>query len=237
MRRFLICFLYIQICLTGSTQFPDLIFKHINRASGLPVDGITCLAQDSTGYIWIGSKEGLFRYDGFNFKSFYYTPESNKSIPSNYISKIHIDKKNLVWVATSGGCVILKNTGEVLQIFNAGTSSLFSKESERIIDIREINDVYWITTSEGLFSARRENNDSFNIQKHDFKKQFGATNQLGSFTVDQQGRFWICTIQGLVIYDPAKNILLHTDNNPSKLEILNEHYPFKGVYIDHHQKP
>ncbi|MGZ5191994.1 MAG: two-component regulator propeller domain-containing protein, partial [Flavisolibacter sp.] len=128
--------------------------------------------------------------------------------------------------------VILKNTGQIIQILNAETSSLFSQESVRIYDIQEINNVFWITTGEGLFSARKQKRDSFQLQKHDFNKQFGRSNQLGSFTVDKQGRFWICSIEGLVIYEPSKHNLLHAGNNPSHLEILNERYPFAGIYLD-----
>lgn len=232
MRLFLISFLFLLFWLCGKSQSTDLIFKHINRSSGLPVDGVTSLAQDSTGYIWIGSKEGLFRFDGFNYKSFYYVPGSKQTIPNNYISKIHIDKNNLVWVATAGGVAVLKNTGEIIQNFNSETNSLFSKESDRIFDIQELNDVLWIATGEGLFEVRKKTEKSFSLQKHDFKKKFGATNVLGSFVADDHNQFWICTINGLVIYDPVKNILFHTGNNPSQLKILHETYPVRAIYID-----
>src|SRR5690349_9533790 len=232
MRRFLNSFILILLCLSGKTQFQDLIFKHINRSSGLPVDGVTCLAQDSTGYIWIGSKEGLFRFDGFNYKSFYYIPGSKLSIPNNEIAKIYVDRNNLIWVATTGGVAVLKNTGEVKQIINTETNTLFTKESERITDILQTNNTLWITTGEGLFSVSKTNDSSFKVKVHDFNKQFGINNQLGKFTVDSHGWFWISTTEGLVIYDPAKNTLVHSYKNPSSLEILKEEFPFGGIYID-----
>ena len=63
-----ICFFLLSANLYA--QQSPLVFKNISRGNGLPVDEITTLAQDSSGFIWIGTPEGLFRYDGFIFKGF-----------------------------------------------------------------------------------------------------------------------------------------------------------------------
>ena len=103
-------------CSLGYAQLNHLIFRHFNRANGLPVDEVTCLAQDSSGFIWIGSKEGLFRFDGFTYKEFYSNPSQFLALPNNYISTIYVDAKGLLWIGTLGGIVLMQNDGAYIII-------------------------------------------------------------------------------------------------------------------------
>jgi signal transduction histidine kinase/ligand-binding sensor domain-containing protein len=214
-------------------QSGNLVFKHITRASGLPVDEVTCLAQDSTGFIWIGSKEGLFRFDGFSYKKFYHEPGNLQTIPNNYISKLYVDKEGLIWVGTVTGMALMKNNGQILRVLNAETESLFSKNLDWVFDIQEHKNIIWISTGNGMFSCRKKGNQITTIQKHDLKKNFKySTNQFGSFVIDSKSRLWICTLHGLVIYDPDKKELFHSGNNPSSLNILKDKSAFRSLIIN-----
>ncbi len=230
------CFIFFALycCVNDlQAQTGNLVFKHITRASGLPVDEVTCLAQDSTGFIWIGSKEGLFRFDGFSYKRFYHEPGNLQTIPNNYISKLYVDKEGLIWVGTVGGTALMKNNGQILRVLNAETESLFSKNLDGVFDIQEHKNTFWISTGNGMFSCRKNGNQITTIQKHDLKKNFKySTNQLGSFVIDSKSRLWICTLHGLVIYDPDKKELFHSDNNPSSLNILKDKSTFRSLIID-----
>lgn len=225
--------LFTAGCLAAHAQNSNLVFKHITRASGLPVDEVTCLAQDSTGFIWIGSKEGLFRFDGFNYKNFYHTPGNIQTIPNNYISKLFVDTQGLLWIGTNAGVALMKNNGQILTTINSETQSLFSKNSNAIFDIQEDKNTTWISTGDGLFSLTKKNNQVTNIKKHDFQKDFSySTNVFGVFNIDDKNRLWICTLHGLVIYDPGKKELFHTLNNPDSLSILDEKNAFRNIWID-----
>ena len=98
--------------ITASAQNHPLVFKNITRGSGLPVDEITTLAQDSTGFIWIGTLEGLYRYDGFNFKSFSFdgTPNAHGTT----ITRMIVDRRGRLWLAPmDGGISCMSNTGKI----------------------------------------------------------------------------------------------------------------------------
>jgi ligand-binding sensor domain-containing protein/signal transduction histidine kinase len=236
MKKWIFSSMFFVLPIAAHAQSTHLIFKQLNRASGLPVDEVTCLAQDSTGFIWIGSKEGLFRYDGFGYKSFYYRPADDKSIPNNFISKIFVANDGLLWVGTSGGLIVMKTNGEVIRIFNFQTNKNFSKESEKIFDIGQAGNYLWITTADGLFRIEKTTGD-FRVQRHDLRKEFHfLTNELGSFVFDKNHALWICTIRGLAVFDPATNNLYHSGNNPVSLKILEDKAAIKSVYIDQHKK-
>jgi ligand-binding sensor domain-containing protein/two-component sensor histidine kinase len=231
-RYFLFILLSCFLCRV-SAQPTNLIFKNINRATGLPVDEVSNLAQDSSGFIWIGSREGLFRYDGFNYISYYYSPGKNASIPGNYISKIHVDKTGLLWVGTLGGVVVMNDKGKRLDIFNSLSTTLFSKESDAVFDIQEDKNSIWISTSDGLFQVNKKYHDIAHTKRIDLKKNFHfSTNQLGLFNIDNSGRLWLCTLHGLAIYDPLTGKLFHKENNPEGLSILNEKSAFRSLSLD-----
>lgn len=83
-------------------QAPNLRFKYLTQKDGLSNTFVTCMAQDSLGYIWIGTFEGLNRFDGQNFNI--YLPNGSKGeLPHQHINGLICDSKGVVWVATSDG--------------------------------------------------------------------------------------------------------------------------------------
>ena len=119
----------------------------------MPVDKVTSLAQDSSGFIWIGSEEGLFRYDGFNFKAFYSDSKKAVTLPENIITKIFVSSKGLLWIGTvGGGITCMSNDGKVIKVWNSKTCRFFSTLADHISDIKEdrLGNI-WCTSVDGLF--------------------------------------------------------------------------------------
>lgn len=86
--RILTAFLFFLLgCRTAQAQFfPDEIkFTNYTRADGLPDEHINSLVQDSRGFLWIGSSEGLFRFDGLHFKAWYANPNDSTKFSSNNV--------------------------------------------------------------------------------------------------------------------------------------------------------
>jgi len=84
----------------------QLYFKGrtVNAEDGLSDDRVTCFYKDKTGYLWIGTRNGLNRYDGSRFKIF--RPGKSNSIASEVIQGITGDKEGKIWVATPSGICI-----------------------------------------------------------------------------------------------------------------------------------
>ncbi len=97
---FLISLFIISTLAVG--QAPNLRFKYLTQKDGLSNTFVTCMAQDSLGYIWIGTFEGLNRFDGQTFNT--YLPNGSKGeLPHQHINGLICDSKGVVWVATSDG--------------------------------------------------------------------------------------------------------------------------------------
>ena len=92
------CFI-IGFAIDGNAQ-NQIQFKHLNIDKGLSNSRVTAIVQDSLGFIWIGTKNGLNRYDGASFKVF---NQKNSSISSDDISALKIDGQGKLWIGTIGG--------------------------------------------------------------------------------------------------------------------------------------
>jgi len=82
---------------------PMFYFRNLDVSKGLPSNVIHSFCQDQQGFMWIGTKDGLVRYDGVTVETFYHNPEDPISIAGNNISwDMEEDAKGRIWVALHG---------------------------------------------------------------------------------------------------------------------------------------
>src|SRR5580692_10214640 len=79
------------------TQYTRAIWT---QAEGLPQDTIRAITQTSDGYLWLGTEEGLARFDGYDFITF---TKGDGSLPSNSITALAADKDGSLWIGTPDG--------------------------------------------------------------------------------------------------------------------------------------
>ncbi len=83
--------------------FSDYRFNTISTDEGLLQSSVLCMVQDHNGFIWMGTKYGINRYDGYKLNSFKYNPEDTNSLSANEIIKLLIDHNGDILVGTRGG--------------------------------------------------------------------------------------------------------------------------------------
>src|SRR6195952_2013732 len=98
---FTIVLMGVFSCLFAQTQ--QLHFDHLGTADGLSELNPSCILQDTRGFIWIGTADGLNRYDGYKFKIFRNDVKDTTSLGGNFIQDIAEDKDGNIWAATIGG--------------------------------------------------------------------------------------------------------------------------------------
>ena len=81
----------------------NLKFVKYPVSLGLSSNAQRCIVQDNEGFIWIGTDDGLNRFDGYNFKVYRRNPEDSSSLRSNIINCLFIDSKGILWVGTISG--------------------------------------------------------------------------------------------------------------------------------------
>nr|MCU0392651.1 hypothetical protein [Thermoflexibacter sp.] len=100
---FIIVLVTIYLLLDFSLFSQELKFSHLNVKGGLSNNAITSLLQDSKGFMWIGTTDGLNKYDGYNFEIYRHQIKNKYSLQSNYIYYLYEDKNQAIWVGTNGG--------------------------------------------------------------------------------------------------------------------------------------
>ncbi|HEY0677493.1 MAG TPA: two-component regulator propeller domain-containing protein [Chitinophagaceae bacterium] len=183
---------------TVSAQNGPLVFRNITRSSGLPVDEVTSIVQDSTGFIWIGTLEGIFRYDGFVFKSFSF--DGSRHEIGSGISKIIVDRKGRLWIASiDGGLSCINRTGKVLKVINSSTCKLIPEGGNYVTDVAEDNNGnIWWTTTDGLYCLKDKDN-SIDCYKLNTSERRG--NAFNYVVFDSKGQAWVGGILGLKIFN------------------------------------
>ena len=120
-------------------------FAHYTSDNGLSQNSITAIMKDSKGYIWLGTRDGLNKFDGYNFTIYNSKPQKKKSGLSNRILTIREDKWGYIWVKTYDEIVYRVNpsTEELQQIVNPDGSVLEEKIEEMYV---LPSGVVWLST-------------------------------------------------------------------------------------------
>lgn len=142
------CLLLFFWLLAGSAQAAsELNFRTVTATNSLSQSSVLCMVQDSTGFLWIGTKDGLNRFDGYEFVTYKYDINDPNTLSNNEISCLALEKDEFLWIGTrSGGINRLKlSTGEITRFNHLTYDDLirelyFDKEGR-----------LWAGTSEGLF--------------------------------------------------------------------------------------
>ena len=101
--RYLILTFILVCSFCAFAQKQNLKFEHLDNNVGLSQNLVMCILQDSQGFMWFGTSDGLNKYDGYKFTVYKNDAKDSNSISNNYISGIVEDDKGIIWISTRGG--------------------------------------------------------------------------------------------------------------------------------------
>ena len=81
----------------------NLIFDRLGTQAGLSQAAVSAITQDQDGFIWVGSQEGLNRFDGYHFETYYHRPADPASLSHDSIWDLLSDTQGNLWVGTDAG--------------------------------------------------------------------------------------------------------------------------------------
>ncbi len=197
--------------LVTRAQYQYLQFDHIGIEQGLSHSNVICMLQDSRGFMWFGTWDGLNKYDGYSIKVYKNDPQDNSSICHNYITGMVESKNGDLWIATEGGGVsrFNRNTEKFTSIKYdpANPNSLSNNSVQNIIEDEQ--GLVWIATADGLdrYNVRSNKVEHFRHSPNDSNSL--ADNGIIYIHEDTRKRIWIGTNNGLNLYDRANNKFIH----------------------------
>jgi len=142
-----ILFALFFLLTTFSAEAEKYYFKHYQNENGLSHNTVVACLQDTSGFMWFGTKNGLNRFDGIQFKK-YYTGKSDNSIPNNAITTLREDKHGLIWIGTYRGLCCYNPSTDIFQTFKIKGKPIKSIIRDIQIDLQ--NNI-WFATSKGIY--------------------------------------------------------------------------------------
>ena len=192
------------ILLIHNISFSQIIaFDNYTIKKGLPSNVIMDILQDSKGYMWFATQNGISRFDGYNFKNF----SIQDGLPSIYISCLFEDSKGNIWVGTEDAGIARFNGREFI-IYNAENGLVGNNEIEEILEDHKGN--IWVRTRyEGISKIYK--NSITNLTQ---EKGLPSNEVLSAF-VDSKGRVWLGTLNGIIIFDGKERRTITTNEGLS----------------------
>ena len=174
----------IAIFIISLNVFPasnEYIFRQLTIDDGLSQSTVFASLQDSRGYMWFGTIDGLNRYDGYNFMVFTNNPSDSTTISDNVITSIFEDSRKQLWIGTVNGYI---------NKFNWNTETF---------------DRYYVGD---YFEVELEPPGGYYDYPLAFSRNLNIT--VSSITEDQYGYLWIGTWgSGVVRFDPVNKKAIH----------------------------
>ncbi|WP_321425846.1 two-component regulator propeller domain-containing protein [uncultured Bacteroides sp.] len=218
--------------------FTKYYFKNLNIRDGLSQSTVNAILQDSKGFMWFGTKDGLNRYDGLSFRVFKFDANTKKSIGNNFITALYEDQNGNMFVGTDAGLYIYSPITDSFKRFSLRSAQGTSIEHSVTSIISDKKGGIWISVdSQGLFYYEPTRETLINYFSSKSKKFISAN--ITRFWFDDNGTCWLCLYDDNLYYTKdhfktLKPFVAADGSQPFKDDIINKlvsgphHYLYVG---------
>lgn len=224
--------------LTANGQTTNYKFSALTTDHGLSQLVVESIIQDTDGFLWIGTQNGINRYDGKSFKVYLQNPTDTTSISDDYVRKVYQDSKGRIWAATYGGGLnLFNNVSETFTHFKhePDDSTSISSNDVRIV-FEDSQKKLWIGTNNGLdlFHEKNKSFEHFSLINSDYPGE--VNNKIRTILEDSRGLFWIGTYGGGLFLLDKENLkfkqFVHRENDPNSISHNNVWYVYEDSNSD-----
>jgi diguanylate cyclase (GGDEF)-like protein len=183
----------------------DTVFQHLAHDNELPNAAIaTSATQDGDGFLWIGSQNGLARWDGYHFRIYRAAPGKAGALPDNFIQALLTDTRGVLWIGTSsGGLARYDRDHERFVVYPVGPNGL-SHVSVRAI-AEDGQGGVWVATEAGLDHVVANSDVVEHLRHAEGDPASLPDNRVRGLLRDRHGTLWVGTATALVRLDKGSS--------------------------------
>lgn len=174
-------------------------FQHISVEQGLSQSSVFCLLQDSKGFMWFGTEDGLNRYNGFEFKVYGHDSQDPNSLSDTWVRALCEDRSGTLWIGTRyGGLNRFNRESESFASYRHDPNNQNSLSNDYVSSIYEDQSgLLWIGTRGGGLDKLDRKTDTFTHYKNDRANPYSLSDDaVTSIYEDRSGTLWIGTVEG-----------------------------------------
>lgn len=225
MLKWILRLLSILLLVSGLTrnafaQTEDYQFARYSTEKGLSHNQVNCFLKDRQGFVWIGTADGLNRFDGYSFKIFKHSPSDATSIEDHHISDLFEDPEGFIWIRTPKGFDVYDpKTESIDHDADRAARRLGIPDANLTRIVRSKNGDYWISHNRlGLLKY-------LSAKKTVLRIRFSASDRAGKSLIisdlneDSNGNIWVVYTNGFLVridgrtYKPGYQSALLSDKN------------------------
>ena len=234
----------LNLSFYAHAQQHNIRFQHISIEDGLSQSALYCVFQDSRGFMWFGTEDGLNKYDGYNFKVYKHDSENPHSLRANQIYSIYEDRSGMIWIGTDGGGLNkFDRDKDQFICYQTDPNDPHSLSHDLVSSIVEDKSgALWIGTYGGglnklVPNAKEGSPPTFIHYQADANDPHSlSNNKVMSICEDRSGVLWIGTENGLDRFIPStkegsSSNFIHYQTDPSDPRSLSNNYVY-SIYED-----
>lgn len=208
-------------------QKSSFVFHHLSIKDGLSESTVRCIAEDTKGFMWFGTEDGVNKYDGYKFSIYKNNPKDNYSISSSILRSFYSDRKGNLWMGSRHGLNLYDHQLDRFYNYNSNDYPALKNLRGQIEGITEDNlgNLWVIEGTEGLCKITSLDKEP---QKFSFS-HFQNISFLTNIAVDRKNNCWVGTTDGILKFDLKANKFI--DLRP----VFGKGYHVRKIHIDPNQ--
>ncbi|GAB2555448.1 two-component regulator propeller domain-containing protein [Spirosoma areae] len=215
-RSLLIHYLFVLPFMTQGNNVP---FKHLTEANGLPDPTVRCFTQDRYGFIWMGTDNGLCRFDGRVVRTFVNVRHQPTSLPHNGVAALYTDSDGYIWAGSPQFIARFDYTSQSFQQFplpNGARANSFIEDSTGTL---------WIATEKGmLYFNRRAMRFTSGPLRDPSQRQKLANCRVLQLRTNDRGTIFVATDKGLKCILAGRQTVDEFHHDPANPESISDEY-------------
>ncbi len=220
------------VCVSAGPAQP-MSFRHLTVADGLSQNTVMDVLQDSRGYIWLATENGLDRYDGYDLNRYQRGKSSDGELVNDYVWQIAESEDSNLWLATYGGGLAFWNRQEDrFRHFRHDPRDPNSLSSDYTRTLLVSRDGIWVGTSDSGLNLVDPADGKVTRFRHDTEDPHSLPGDaVFSLLQEASGRLWVGTDDGLAWRDPGSTRFTRVQHDPGNPHSLSDNR-IRALYQD-----
>jgi ligand-binding sensor domain-containing protein/signal transduction histidine kinase len=206
------------LLLCGSVIYAQNHNTHFNRITindGLSLSSVYCIFQDSKGFMWFGTEDGLNKYDGTHFSIYNNQPGETNSLSHKWIEQIAEDRDGMIWLGSKNGLTRLDPKTDDMNQITTGSDDRIALSNDTIITLLASGKYIWVGTHNGI---NRVHSQSLMNTRY-FPGGNNINCRIHALHKDNRGRIWIGASNGLFVNLPGYDNLIPIKSTENSVNV------------------